>query len=173
VVLLLALTAALTAWAWPLTSAGETTFASDGQAALKAARADATLVLAYDYRHLEDGFRKAVKVTTDADGKDCPQKVDPDNRAYDPRATCFRSEYTRTHEKVVVDLATRYKTVVIADVSAGGVERVHGDEVVVLLYVNQQSTSTQSATPKVTQSRVEMTMNRVGGRWLVAGIEAL
>jgi hypothetical protein len=170
---LVAVTAALTAWAWPLTSAGTTTFESDGQAALKAAKADAKLVLAYDYRHLEDGFRKALKVTTDADGKDCPHKVDPADKAYDPRANCFRSEYTRTHEKVVVDLATRYRTVVLADVGAGGVERVHGDQVTVLLYVNQQSTSTQSATPKITQSRVEMIMNRVHGHWLVAGINAL
>lgn len=173
VVVLLVVTVALTFWAWPLTSAGTTTFEYDGQAALKAAKADAKLVLAYDYRHLEDGFRAAVKVTTDADGKDCPQKVDPANKAYDPRANCFKSEYTRTHEKVVVDLATRYKTVVIADVGAAGVERVHGDQVAVLLYVNQQSTSTQSATPKITQSRVEMIMNRVGDRWLVAGINAL
>jgi hypothetical protein len=172
-VVLVAVTAALTAWAWPLTSAGTTTFESDGQAALKAAKADAKLVLAYDYRNLEDGFRKALKVTTDADGKDCPHKVDPADKAYDPRANCFRSEYTRTHEKVVVDLATRYRTVVLADVGAGGVERVHGDQVTVLLYVNQQSTSTQSATPKITQSRVEMIMNRVDGHWLVAGINAL
>ena len=173
VLVLLAATVALTAWAWPLTSAGKTAFESDGQAALKAAKADAKLVLAYDYRHLEDGFRQAVKVTTDADGKDCPHKVDPADKAYDPRANCFRSEYTRTHEKVVVDLATRYKTVVLADVGAGGVERVHGHQVTVLLYVNQQSTSTQSATPKITQSRVEMIMNKVDGRWLVAGINAL
>jgi hypothetical protein len=173
VVVLLAATVALTFWAWPVTSAGSTTFDYDGHAALRAAKADAKLVLAYDYRHLEDGFRAAVKVTTDADGKDCAQKVDPANKAYDPRANCFKSEYTRTHVKVVVDLATRYKTVVIADVGAAGVETVHRDQVAVLLYVNQQSTSTQSATPKITQSRVEMIMNRVGGRWLVAGINAL
>jgi Mce-associated membrane protein len=173
VVVLLMATAALTWWAWPVTSAGKPVFESDGKAALTAAKADAKLVLAYDYRHLEDGFRAAVKVTTDADGKDCPQRVDPADKAYEPRANCFRSEYTRTHQKVVVDLATRYKTVVIADVGAGGVVRVSGDQVVVLLYVNQQSTSTQSATPKITQSRVEMTMQRVSGRWLVAGIRAL
>ena len=169
-VVLIALTAALAVWA---TRPVETAFDTDGAAALKAAKADAKLVLAYDYRTLDAGFKKAVAVTTDADGKDCPKKVDPKNPAYDARANCFKSEYTRTHDLVVVDLATRYKTVVIADVSAGGVERVRGDQVTVLLYVNQQSTNTQSATPKITQSRVEMVMQKIGGRWLVAGINAL
>jgi Mce-associated membrane protein len=172
--LLLAVGVGLLAWwAWPLTDAGETAFGHDGADALKAAKADAKLVLAYDYRDLDKGFQQAVKVTTDVDGKDCPNKVDPQNKAYDAKATCFRSEFTRTHQKVVVDFAKRYQTVVIADVSAGGVERVDGDEVTVLLYVNQQSTNNLSSTPKITQDRVEMTMKKVDGEWLVAGIRAL
>jgi hypothetical protein len=160
-------------WAWPITSAGTPTFQTTGAAALTAAKADAKLVLAYDYRRLQDGFAAAVKVTTDADGPSCPHKVDPQDKAYDPKANCFKSEYTRTHQKVVVDFATRYKTVVIAAVSAGGVEQVHGDRATVLLYVNQQSTNNLSASAKITQDRVELVMQKVGGRWLVAGITAL
>lgn len=172
--LLLAVVVGLLAWwAWPLTHAGKPAFDTQGSAALRAAKADAKLVLAYDYRDLDSGFRKAVAVTTDVDGKDCPKKVDPQDKAYDAKADCFRSEFTRTHEKVVIDFAKRYQTVVLADVSAGGVERVQGDEATVLLYVNQQSTNNLSASPKITQDRVEMTMKKVGGRWLVAGITAL
>ena len=143
------------------------------EAALAAAKADAVLVLAYDYRSLEAGFQKALKVTTDADGPSCAQKADRTSKAYDPKANCFRTEFTLTHQKVVTDLATRFKAVVVAEVSAGGVEKVDGNQVTVLLYVNQQSTNTQSASPKITQDRVEMIMQKVHGQWLVAGINAL
>lgn len=173
VALLVVAVGVLAWWAWPITSAGTPTFQTEGAAALKAAKADATLVLAYDYRHLTEGFAAAVKVTTDADGPSCPHKVDPQDKAYNAKANCFKSEYTRTHQKVVVDFATRYKTVVIAAVSAGGVERVQGNQVTVLLYVNQQSTNSLSSSAKITQDRVEMVMQKVGGRWLVAGITAL
>jgi hypothetical protein len=161
---------------WQLVALSDRPYADDqrtGKAALAAAKADAALVLAYDYRSLEPGFQKAVKVTTDLDGPSCAQKADRTSQAYDPKANCFRSEFTLTHEKVVTDLATRFKAVVVAEVSAGGVEKVDGDLVTVLLYVNQQSTNTQSATPKITQDRVEMIMKHARGSWLVAGINAL
>jgi hypothetical protein len=140
--------------------------------ALAAAKTAAKQVLSYDYRTLEPGFQKALALTTDVD-KDCKAKADRTSKAYDPNARCFRTEFSLTHSKVVVDLATRYKAVVTADVGAAGVVGVAGDRVTVLLYVNQQSTNTQAANPKITQDRVEMLMQKVRGRWLVAGITAL
>jgi len=140
--------------------------------ALAAAKRAATQVLAYDYRNLEPGFQKALALTTDVD-RDCKAKADRTNAAYDPNAKCFRTEFALTHQKVVVDLATRFKAVVTADVGAAGVVGVAGDRVTVLVYVNQQSTNTQAANPKITQDRVEMVMQKVKGHWLVAGITAL
>jgi Mce-associated membrane protein len=172
-VVLLAGIGGLSWWIWALTHQNGNRFAKDGDPALRAAKAAASLVLAYDYRSLDKGFAAASQVTTDADGPSCPHKVDPKDPAYDPKARCFKSEYSRTHDLVVKDVATRYKVIVVADVSAGGVESVNGDLVTVLLYVNQQSTNSNAATPKITQARVEMIMQKVRGRWLVAGVSAL
>jgi Mce-associated membrane protein len=172
-VVLLAGIGGLSWWIWALTHQNGSRFTKDGDPALRAAKAAASLVLAYDYRSLDKGFAAASQVTTDADGPSCPHKVDPKDPAYDPKARCFKSEYSRTHDLVVKDVATRYKVIVVADVSAGGVESVNGDLVTVLLYVNQQSTNSNAATPKITQARVEMIMQKVRGRWLVAGVSAL
>jgi Mce-associated membrane protein len=162
-VVLLAGIGGLSWWIWALTHQNGSRFTKDGDPALRAAKAAASLVLAYDYRNLDQGFAAASQVTTDADGPTCPHKVDPKDPAYDPKARCFKSEFSRTHDLVVKDVATRYKVIVVADVSAGGVESVTGGLVTVLLYVNQQSTNSNAATP----------MQKVRGRWLVAGVSAL
>ncbi len=119
--------------------------------ALSAAREAARLVFSYDYRHLAKDFAAGKAVTTGD----------------------FAQEYTRTTGKLVDDVAPRYKAVVAADVSEASVVRATTSQVVCLVFVNQSSTSTLSAAPKVTQSRLEMTMTHVGGRWLVSAIDAL
>lgn len=124
---------------------------ADRRAALAASRDAARVVFSYDYRHLEKDF-EAGRALTSGD---------------------FRAEYERTTQRVVGDAATRYKAVVLAEVSEAAVVRVDGRTVVALVFLNQQSTSTLAAAPKITQSRVEMTMTSQGGRWLVQGIKAL
>lgn len=120
--------------------------------AVASAREAARLVFSYDYRHLAKDFAAGKAVTTGE----------------------FSKEYDRTTAKLTDDFAPRYKAVVSADVSASSVVRASGDEVVCLVFVNQVSTSTLVTTPKVTQSRLEMTMRRGDdGRWRVAKIDAL
>lgn len=120
--------------------------------AVASAREAARLVFSYDYRHLQKDFAAGKAVTTGD----------------------FSKEYDRTTSKLSDDFAPRYKAVVSADVSASSVVRESGDEVVCLVFVNQVSTSTLVTTPKVTQSRLEMTMRRGDdGRWRVAKIDAL
>jgi hypothetical protein len=46
------------------------------------------------------------------------------------------------------------------------------DRVRLLVFLDQQSSSTLTAQPKITQSRLEMVMVRRGERWLVAEIRA-
>jgi Mce-associated membrane protein len=84
----------------------------------------------------------------------------------------FRKEYERTTGKLVDDVAARYKAVVVADVGAAGVVTASHGRVLVLVYVDQQSASTLSAQPRLTQSRLEMTMVEHDGRWLVEKIRA-
>jgi Mce-associated membrane protein len=123
---------------------------TDGRAALKAATAEAVVVLSYDYRHLSADFAKALALTTGP----------------------FNKEYQNTSEKVVTDLAARYHAVVVAEVSAGSVERVTGKDVTLLMFINQKSDSTLSSATKITTNRVEMVMTRVHGRWLVKDVTA-
>ena len=119
--------------------------------ALTAARSSSRLVFSYDYRHLAKDFAAAQAVTTGA----------------------FRKEYAATTGKLVSDVAPRYQAVVVADVSNAAIESATADRAVVLVFVNQQSTSTVTKAAKLTQSRLEMTLVRIGGNWLVSGVKAL
>jgi Mce-associated membrane protein len=132
------------------TTAGPAPDDSARHAALEAARSSARVIFSYDYRHLDKDFKAGRDVTTGQ----------------------FRSEYDKTTGKLVQDVAPRYKAVVLADVSDAGVVDVSGDRVRTLVFVNQESTSTLMATPKITQSRLEMTMLHTRGHWLVEKIKA-
>jgi Mce-associated membrane protein len=123
-----------------------------GQQALAAARTAAVAVLSYDYRHLDSDFAAATAYT----------------------AQPFTAEYQQTTTKAVKPVATKNAAVVKAVVSAAGVVRAAPDRVVVLAFVNQQTSSGRLQRPQVDQNRVELTMVRgAGGRWLVAGVRAM
>lgn len=119
--------------------------------ALAAARAAAVLVFSYDYRHLDEDFKAGLATTTGT----------------------FRTDYQNTTSKVVSDVAPRLQAVVTAAVSEASVVDASEDRVLTLLFVNQQSTDKLSKAPKITTSRVEMTMVRRDNRWLVSKIRAL
>lgn len=121
------------------------------RAALAAARASATDVLSYDYRHLDADFAKARKHLTGA----------------------FRGQYDKTTASVVAQTAPQFQVVVAARVEAAGVKSASPDRAVVLVMVNQTTTSTKLPVPRVDQNRARLTMAKVDGRWLVARVEAL
>jgi Mce-associated membrane protein len=116
---------------------------------LQAARNAARVVFSYDYRHLDKDFAAGKALTTGT----------------------FAQQYSTTTPKLV-EVAKTYKAVVAADVSDAAVITATTGKVVVLVFVNQQSTSTLAAAPKITQSRVTMTMRHRGGRWLVSDVHA-
>ncbi|MFI9752339.1 hypothetical protein [Streptomyces collinus] len=127
--------------------------------ALTAARTAAPIVLSYDYRHLEKDFSRArAHLTGD-----------------------FRHEYGKTTKTVVAPTAEKYHGVVKARVAAPGsggapaasVVSASPDKVVVLLFVNQVTESTQVSGSRVDQNRVRMTMDRTGDEWKVSGVDAL
>jgi Mce-associated membrane protein len=120
-------------------------------AALAAARSHAQAILSYDHRTLDADFARAGKVITGA----------------------FKGEYERTTTAVVRPTATQYRAVVKAEVTSAGVVRASADRVVVLLFVDQTTTSTRLPTAKRDSSRVRMTLDNVGGRWLVSAVDAL
>ncbi|MDP3713554.1 MAG: hypothetical protein Q8R60_13850 [Mycobacteriales bacterium] len=119
--------------------------------ALRTARDAARLLLAYDYRRLDEDFAAGAALTADP----------------------FKSEYERTTTRLVRDVATQYKAVVRAEVVQAGAVEVAEDRVVALLFVNQTTTSTRVQGAKVDLSRVRMVLQRIDGSWRVTGVDAL
>ncbi|MDG9719726.1 hypothetical protein [Streptomyces sp. DH24] len=127
--------------------------------ALAAARKAAPVVLSYDYRRLDRDFARARGHLT---GK-------------------FRDEYGKTTKSVVAPTAEKYRGVVKATVVAppgGGspaasVVSASPDRVVVLLFVNQVTKSTQVSGSRLDLNRVRMTMSRTSEGWKVSAVDAL
>ncbi|HZF90287.1 hypothetical protein [Streptomyces sp.] len=127
--------------------------------ALAAARKAAPVVLSYDHRRLERDFARARAHLTGG----------------------FRAEYGRTTKAVVGPTAAKYKGVVKATVvqppgggaPAASVVSAAPDRVVVLLFVNQVTESTQVTGSRVDLNRVRMTMGRTGTGWKVSAVDAL
>jgi Mce-associated membrane protein len=127
--------------------------------ALAAAQKAAPIVLSYDYRHLDRDFARArTHLTGD-----------------------FRDEYAKTTKTVVGPTATKYKGVVKATIAAptsGGSPAASAvsaspDKVVVLLFVNQVTESTQVSGSRLDLNRVRMTMTHTGDGWKVSAVDAL
>lgn len=119
--------------------------------ALAAAQDRAVDVLSYDYRHLDRDFARARADLTGG----------------------FAKDYAATTSKLVRPGARQYKVVVRAEVAAASVVSAGRHRVVVLLFVNQTTTSTRLDGPKVDLNRVRLTMTDVHGRWLVSDVQAL
>ncbi|MFI6853296.1 hypothetical protein [Streptomyces sp. NPDC050416] len=148
---------ALAALAWQYREGSQTETARTE--ALAAARKAAPVVLSYDYRRLDKDFSRArAHLTGD-----------------------FRDEYGKTTKTVVAPTAEKYHGVVKATVAAPGsggapaasVVSASPDKVVVLLFVNQVTESTQVSGARVDQNRVRMTMDRTGDGWKVSAVDAL
>ncbi len=119
--------------------------------AVAAAESRAVDLLSYDYRHLARDFARARSGLTGG----------------------FAADYRRTTESVVRPTAEQVRAVVTADVVASSVVRAGQHRVVVLLFVNQTTTSTRVDGPQIDLNRVRMTMQQVGGDWKVSAVTAL
>lgn len=119
--------------------------------AVSAAEGRAVDLLSYDYRHLDRDFARARAGLT---GR-------------------FAHDYAATTQSVVRPTAEQVKAVVKADVVASSVVSASQNRVVVLVFVNQTTTSDRLDGPRVDLDRVRMTLDRVGGSWLVSKVVAL
>ncbi|MEU8849428.1 hypothetical protein AB0C70_24965 [Streptomyces sp. NPDC048564] len=127
-------------------------------AAVAAARKAAPVILSYHYRHLDRDFTRArAHLTGD-----------------------FREEYEKTTKTVVGTTAKKYQGVVKATVAApatgapaASFVSATPDKVVVLLFVNQVTKSTQVSGSRVDLNRVRMTMSRTDEGWKVSAVDAL
>ncbi len=119
--------------------------------ALSTARTTASVLLAYDYRHLDRDFARSEKLLTGD----------------------FRTKYLETTKSVIKPSATQTRAVVVADVRAASVISATPERAVTLLFVNQTTTSNRASQPRTDLNRVRMTLERVGDQWLVSKVEAL
>ena len=122
--------------------------------ALHAATTAAHDLLSYDYRSLDTDIARAKGETTGA----------------------FAQQYAETAGKLL-DQAKQLKAIVQASVGSPAVVSARGDTVVVLVFVDQASVKQlpgqAKPTTRIDQSRVQLTMTKVGGRWLVSALSAL
>jgi Mce-associated membrane protein len=126
--------------------------------ALTAARLAAPVVLSYDYRHLDRDFAAARARLTGH----------------------FSDAYRKTTTTVVGPTARKYHGVVKATVAqptggspAASVVSSSADRAVILLFVNQVTTSTQVSGSRVDLNRVRMTLTRTADGWKVSAVDAL
>ncbi len=93
--------------------------------------------------------------------------LDEDQQAASSYMTSeYRTEYDKLFE-VIKQNAPATETVVTAQVVASGIVRSGQDRVDVLLFVNRPTTNKQNAEPVVYKDQVTVTMEQVGGEWLV------
>jgi hypothetical protein len=87
----------------------------------------------------------------------------------------FQTDYKKTMETTVTSLAPQSKTVQVYQANKAGIVSVSpdGTQWVVLLYGQQQVTnaSTGTGSPQLEILSGRMTLDRVGGKWLVAALQ--
>lgn len=127
-----------------LTQPSDGDIADGASQAQGAAERAATVVLAYDYRTLDQDQREAGALMT----------------------ASYREKYDDLFTQIAAN-APDLKVVVTADVVASGLVRVGADRVQVLVFVNRPTTRADDAEPVIYRDQVVMTMVESDGTWLV------
>jgi hypothetical protein len=122
--------------------------------AVHAARTITTRLLSYDYRHIRSDIAAARAST----------------------AGRFRREYVLSTTRLQSE-ARRLRAIVQAEVKAVSVMSAGRSQVVLLIFVDQTSVKQVpgQARPvsRLDQNRVQMTLSRIGGHWLVTELASL
>ena len=80
----------------------------------------------------------------------------------------FLSYYTQFTDQIVAPAAREKSLKTTAHVMGAGVSELHPDSAVVLVYVDQATTSKDKPDPTMSASTVLVSMARVNGNWLIA-----
>ncbi|MDR3664758.1 MAG: Mce protein [Mycobacterium sp.] len=121
-----------------------------GQAGLQAAEDYAVVLTTLDAKHIDDNYRKSLDGAT-GEFKD----------AYSQGANQLR--------QVLIDNKASGTGIVVA----AAVKSATPDKVEVLLFVDQSITNASNPSPRIDRNRIDMTMEKVGGRWLASKVEIL
>ncbi|ABG94550.1 conserved hypothetical protein [Rhodococcus jostii RHA1] len=116
--------------------------------ATAAAREKIPAVLSYEFGSLDDEFSSA---TTNLTGP-------------------FRDDFAELARTVIVPAARADSIVTKAEVVESSVVDATSDKVTVLMFLNQNTTSTKLQAPRLDGSRVTVEMTPIAGDWLISGI---
>lgn len=121
-----------------------------GEAGLRAAQDYAVVLTTLDARNIDDNYRKSLDGAT-GEFKD----------AYSQGANQLR--------QVLIDNKASGTGIVVA----AAVKSATPDKVEVLLFVDQSITNASNPSPRIDRNRIDMTMDKVGDRWLASKVEIL
>ncbi|MFC9789373.1 h domain protein [Rhodococcus sp. NPDC127528] len=114
--------------------------------AVQAAGDQAKAMLSYDYNKVDEQLAAAADGLTGS----------------------FKDDYTKLVQETIAPGAKEKKLTVQVTVQAGAPVSATPDDAVVLLYLNQITTSSDAPEAATTGSRVRMEMHKDGDRWLTA-----
>lgn len=117
--------------------------------ALTAAKTFAVDFGAYDYEHLDADFSKAASLM----------------------APSFAKDYTDASNKLKQTLV-QYKTQVTAQVQGAGVTSASTSKAVVVLFLDQTVKTSQSSVPRIDRNRLQISLVKQKGKWLVSKLDA-
>jgi Mce-associated membrane protein len=124
---------------------------SDRSTAVSVARTDASDVATYSYLHLRADFAKVEGEATPA----------------------FRRSFEKSSSALTKVLG-QYKATASAKILEAGLASISSNKAVVILFVNQTVANTaQKSGPTTDDSRIEVTLDRSGGRWLIDRLKLL
>jgi Mce-associated membrane protein len=102
--------------------------------------------LSYNYQHLNTDFAAAEKYMTPA----------------------FAASYKKTTATQVQALAAKYHAVSAATALGAGIGSASPSHATVLVFVDQTVKNSQLSAPRLDRSRIEVTLVRSGGKWLIS-----
>jgi Mce-associated membrane protein len=120
-------------------------------AAAAAAKAEIPQILSYDYKTLSADIARARADTTGG----------------------FSGQFSELASQLIEPNAPKQQTVTKAVVPAAAAMDSSGDQVTVLVFVQQSTTSKQQPKAQVSAGQLRLTMQKVNGRWLVSQFVAL
>jgi len=83
----------------------------------------------------------------------------------------FLSQYTKVIEETVAPAAKQKSLQTTAHVVGAAVSELHPNSAVVLVFIDQSTTSKDRPDPAMSASSVLVSMNRINGRWLITKFE--
>jgi Mce-associated membrane protein len=119
--------------------------------AVQAASDGAVAAVSYSYDNLDHDFARAKSVSTGE----------------------FLSYYSKFSQDFVAPAATKGHLIATAKVLRAAAIELHPDSAVVLVFMNQNTSSKEKPEPLTTASSVVVTLNKVNGSWLIAKLDPL